>query len=372
MLAAGCFREASHPELPQVIDEGGPVLTGPRWAVITFADDPLRGDIETFTSALATSDYWKTAVGEYGVGPATAIPVELTDASPTMVDDQDIHTFIAAHLDPLADGWPPPQAQPVYAVFYTESTMVQGACTSFGAYHSDFSLSDGTSIAYAVIPRCAYGGSVGLDDVTEVTSHELAESATDPLFYENPAYQTVKDYAWRLWQGGGEIGDMCQGLIWDRDPTLGYTVQRIWSNAAAGAGHDPCAPDPSGDVYFLAAPELPDTIYVANTFGPAGAIIETPGVHVPIGSEQTIDVRVFSDQSTGPIAVSANEWPADALVQQPDLALSWDRTTGTNGDTLHLTIGARGDEAGTGHEYLYITAQLGDATHYWPVAVSFQ
>jgi hypothetical protein len=155
------------------------------------------------------------------------------------------------------------------------------------------------------------------------------------------------------------------------DPALGHPVVRIWSNAQAEAGHDPCVPHPSGDVYFIAAPHL-DEIALDNLFGIANsAPIVTPGLQIPIGTQRTIDVHLLSDQSTAQMSVSAIEWPADASVALSDLDLSWDRTTGTNGDTLHLTITALGDSAGLGHEFFYIQSQLGDATHTWPVAVAF-
>ena len=39
-----------------------------------------------------------------------------------------------------------------------------------------------------------------------------------------------------------------------------HIVERSWSNAAARAGHDPCAPAAPGEVYFAAAGVLPDAV----------------------------------------------------------------------------------------------------------------
>jgi hypothetical protein len=54
-VASGCFREASHPPLPEIVNAGGPVLASPRWAVITFDDDPLRADVEQSSARSETA-----------------------------------------------------------------------------------------------------------------------------------------------------------------------------------------------------------------------------------------------------------------------------------------------------------------------------
>jgi hypothetical protein len=370
VAGVGCFREASHAELPQLESAGGPVQASPRWQIVTFQNDPIADDVMAFASSLARSEYWKTVIGEYGIGTAVAVAAPRVDFAPAMVSYADIPTYIASHLDPLANGWLPPTSETAYVVVYPPNTMLVGGCTSFSGYHAQFAMPDGTPVAYAVIPRCDYGGYLPLDVVTATLVHELAETATDPLIDSARAYSHVSDYAWAMFYGA-EVGDMCEGTYWYVEPELGRTVPRIWSNAAARAGHDPCVPHPSGDVYFLAAPDLPDTVMVIDPLsqGP----VATPGVRVPIGSARTIDIRLFSDQSTAQIGVWVVESPIfGAPVPASDLALSLDRATGTNGDTLHLTIRALGDSGSLGREYVNIVAQLGDVQHTWPVVVSFQ
>ena len=364
------FGEGPHTAMPSVISAGGPVLAAPRWAAITFPDDPLASDLDQFLTTLATSNYWKTAVSEYGVGAATAIPVHVSDRPPVSTDDAGIQAYLEAHLSPLASGWPAPDANTVYALYYPQGTMVTGCGVSFAAYHSDFLAMGGKRVAYAVIPRCANYGADPLEELTEFSTHEFAEAATDPYFFETPAYQTASDYAWQERANGGEVGDMCQynpgsNLV---DPELGHLVQRIWSNEEAAAGHDPCVPHPDGDVYFQAAPAATDTVTLSFS---SGADVTTSGLQIPLHSTRTIDVDLFSDEPTAPIAVSALQWPSDPAVEQPaDLAISWDRTSGINGETLHLTVTVNADQYWEGHEYLIVTSQVGDLQQQWPVVIA--
>src|SRR5579872_4754010 len=55
--------------MPQVVDQGGPVLAHPRVVVITFPGEDDVPIVENMASALGASAYWKAATAEYGVGP---------------------------------------------------------------------------------------------------------------------------------------------------------------------------------------------------------------------------------------------------------------------------------------------------------------
>ena len=372
ILATGCTFEADHTPLPQVVDSGGPVLASPRWAVITFPGDPLASDINAFLTSLGTSSYWNTAVGQYGVGAASEVAVPVSDTAPATIDDAGIQQYLSAHLSPLASGWPAPDANTVYVLYYPDATTVATTCTaSLAAYHSSFIF--GTMpVSYAVIPRCGVQYNQDpLDELTALSSHELAESATDPQFPSSPAYATASDYGWQSLFGGGEIADLCQYLPGSVlvEPQLGYLVERVWSNTEAAAGHDPCVPQPDGDIFFDAAPETTDTVTLSFTKDLPD--VTTPGLYIPVHSTRTVDVQLFSDGPTDPIVVSASEQPIYAAAEQPaDLSFSWDRTTGSNGDTLHLTITVDADSYGEGHEYFVITSQVGDLQEPWPVVIA--
>ncbi|MEO8796339.1 MAG: hypothetical protein ABI551_00510, partial [Polyangiaceae bacterium] len=62
---------APHPELPQVLSFGGPVLTAPHVVPVFFPGDAYQAQLETYLHQLAASDYWSTTTSEYGVGPLT-------------------------------------------------------------------------------------------------------------------------------------------------------------------------------------------------------------------------------------------------------------------------------------------------------------
>jgi hypothetical protein len=215
-----------------------------------------------------------------------------------------------------------------------EGAGPETSCKSFGGYHSATSVS-GASVAYAVLPECpGFFGLEGVDEVTAVESHEMIEAATDPSPRTDPAYLEPDDghLYWDLAFGGGEVADMCTQLpnAFFQFSGLPYTVQRIWSNTSAAAGHDPCVPELPGEVYFNAAPVLDDVVQYENFVMDA--------VTVPVGSTRTIDVDLFSEGDTGgPWTVEASD--AAYLLGQPStLEVALDANSGQNGDVLHLTI----------------------------------
>jgi hypothetical protein len=183
-----------------------------------------------------------------------------------------------------------------------------------------------------VIPQCAkFGPLTGLDVVTGTPSHELAEAATDPFPLSNPAYSTVDDdhVSWTFALGAGEVGDMCAQYdsSFYKDPEIGYTVQRSWSNAAAAAGQEPCVPArPTEPPYFNASPVLKDDISL--TIG------TTKGVTVPVGKSKTIELDLFSSGAT------SGPWTVDvqAASATPPVTFALDKTTGVNGDKINVTI----------------------------------
>ncbi len=356
--AMGCSGNTSeggvwHPPLPSVIDSGGPVQTSPTWVVITFPGDPLAAQIDLFVDALATSAYWNATVGEYGVGMPAVQHIATSNPAPVSVTDAEIRLFLEGELSPLAPGWPAPSVNTTYVVFYPQGTKITmpAQCVDYFGYHD----SDGLSFAYAVIPRCASMNYDEIDTLTIVTSHELAEAATDPLPDSAPAYLHASDEAWELLAYGGEIGDMCQeapGSHW-RDPNLGY-IQRMWSNAEAAAGHDPCVPHPNGDAYFQAAPQ-PEM---------------SSGLHVPLGATITVDVDLFSDGAIAPMTVWAAEWAPQGTTNAPDLALTLNGTSGVNGDVLQLDITVLSNNVGGGGEFFKLYSEVGDLVHVWPVMIT--
>jgi hypothetical protein len=90
-----------------------------------------------------------------------------------------------------------------------------------------------------------------------------------------------------------------------------------------------------------------------------------PGVKVAVGASVTIDVQLFSDGPTsGPFTVAAAE-----SLNGATLAFTWDKTSGQNGDVLHLTIKAL-VAAPAGGTTFELTSSLGTATSQWIGAVA--
>jgi hypothetical protein len=376
---------APHPALPTVINCGpGPVLKTPNVVPIFFTgDDPtMVSDLTDFVNTLGATDYWKANVTEYGVGALTAsAPVTIADPAMDTTDDE-IQGWLADQITagvlPAPDGLPTDTASnTIYAIFYPHGTTIteggEQSCQAFGGYHNNI-VYNGKSIAYAVLPRCDnFDGFTGRDAVTGGASHEFIEATTDPypsnMDMPYPAFCEVDNYDiyWVLALGGGEIGDMCaQDLTnFTTFPPSPYVVQRSWSNLAALAGHDPCVPVPKGTFpYFNSAPVLPDLV---KAFG--GGV---KGVYIPEGQSATIEVDLFSDGDTGgPWNVEAfplHGGGGHGMGGSSVVDFEWDRTSGQNGEKLHLTITVEtASTAGT--ELFGIHSTTNGISHDWFGAV---
>ena len=102
--------------------------------------------------------------------------------------------------------------------------------------------------------------------------------------------------------------------------------------------------------------------------------VKTQGVTIPVGHTKTIEVDLFSDADTGgPWTVTADNLMAKqygAYGLSKTLSFQWDRTQGTNGEKLHLTIAVTATSSllGGAHAFL-ITSTLGSRTYEWPGVV---
>jgi hypothetical protein len=308
-----------------------------------------------FSLNVGGTPYWTATTSEYGVGPATGMaPIKLSEAAPASISDPQIQQWLATKFasDPA---FPVPDANTLVVVYYPAGTTVtlQNAqsCTSFGGYHQGTTVGNNVTIAYAVVPRCA-----GFD-TTGAASHELVEAATDPHPQTDPAYAVVDDAdtIWRLVLGGGEVGDLCAQFpdVFTKFAGFDHTVQRTWSNKAVKAGHDPCQPELPGEVYFNAAPVLPD-MTPANL---GGQTVMLRSVKIPVGGSRTIPVDLFSEGPTAPWTVTAGDLSGGAL------SLSLDKSTGQNGDVLQLTIKVLQAGQGNLEPFIIKSVQNGQPQH---------
>jgi hypothetical protein len=385
---------APHPPLPTLMNQmDGSVLTSPKAYLVVFPDYPYLMDLQTFATNLTTATFWGGSTAEYGVGPLTVGgTITLTgQTAPMMTTQAEIEAWVATELTTGAFGVPDPEG--IYTIFYPSTTTITqpnpvlGAlaapvesCVGFGGYHDDVAvaLTDGgtpTNFSYAVIPTC----DAFVNDLTAAVSHEWVESATDPFFTSSPmgafslfagpnaAYFTV-DAAHAIWAvlGGGEAGDLCEPegqSAYVTPSDVGYTVQRTWSNLLASASHDPCAPDLTTP-FFAAAPVLSEPVSVTSAI--IGGTIDTVGVTIPVGSSKTIEVDLFSDGDTGgPFSVAATDPLVTSYGLGATLTFAWDRTTGVNGEKLHLTISVTNQSLLDGVHVFSITASQGTRQFVW-------
>ena len=366
-------------DIPQVATRGGPVLALPKVYPIYFAsDDPtVTAQVTDFVSKVGATPYWNTVAGEYGVGSLVAeTPIQLTaaDNPPALYTDTQIENWLDAKLGDGADGgtgapdpaFPTPDGNTIFAFFFPSGvTISQGgggpppgdggasdaaaptgslSCTSFGGYHSAFTMNNNTNVAYAVIPRCAnFDGFTGIDAVTAAASHELLEGTTDPYL---DAFSST-DSAHRYWAtvvgGGGEIGDMCAQTLssFTHFPELpAYLVQRCWSNKTALTGGDPCVPVPPGEVYFNTIPVMPDVLQVMGRGADGGtSTVPTKGVQIAVGASKTIELDLFSNVPTSE-DWNITAYDSNTLNQLTPALLdfSFDKSHGHNGDKIQMTI----------------------------------
>ena len=236
------------------------------------------------------------------------------------------------------------------------------SCQDYDAYHDEITATAGKPILYALMPRCTDQGPV-LDELTESASHEWLEAATNPHVETTPAYgdSDPDNYIW-AYVPGAEIGDYCEYLDAAYQKLVGpYTVQRTWSNASAMAGHDPCVPVLSTP-YVSAAPVMPDMV----TINDGQSTTMTKGVKVALDQSVTIPVQLYSDAPTEDFTVDAIDVDSEFTGGSPELTFSWDKTTGHNGDTLHLTITRKANGTQLGGSEIAIETKVGStATNLW-------
>jgi hypothetical protein len=255
---------------------GGPLALAPRVHTVSFDWDDNAANEQQFDDMVIASDYWKTVTAGYcdaagaciGAGQSAGHSVLHQTAAmlDTFVLTGDFEAQVLAPA--LAQGQlPPPEAGLVYMFYFPADSPLAGQLAS--GLHETIRLADahgtlGSTVSYAVTKGWA----------SSVAAHELVEIATDLLAGTARHGWTMPDEAFKTFFHGEEVADVCN---LDSDVHTGaWSMPRIWSNASARDGHNPCVPVPHGEVYFNVAPE-------------------TQVVHLDVG--QTIQVRgvAFSD-----------------------------------------------------------------------------
>ena len=361
---------APHPAPHTVVDVGGPTQTAPKMVPIYFGDDDptFVGQIDDFLSKVQSATYFAQAGAEYGVGAATIQPaIRLPEDAPTTTDDTSIEAWLVSKIEAGDGVFPQPDTNTTYLVFYPSSTVIDDpglgtSCQAYGGYHFNTYLHDGTPVVYAVIPRCpSTQGISEMDLLTVTTSHEMLEAATDPIPSDATAWGRIDDqHLYVEYVLLAEIGDQCSFAPSDSAtfPGLPYSVQRVYSNVSALAGHDPCVPIPAGRVYFAAAPLPTDDVPIGNGESMKGMIMN-------VGDSSTLDVVLFSDAPEDTWQVFP--YDAEALYgRPPNLEFTLDHDHGQNGDKLKMSIHVLQKGQDGIEPYLMYSIASNGEMHVWP------
>jgi hypothetical protein len=374
------------PTLPQIQRGPGSTLTDITVVPVVYAGDPGAADVPAFLAKYAASAEWNASVGEYGGKTMTVgATVTLSEAAPTTMGAKDFVSFLQAKLDGTHPEWGPTDnatfQRTIYLLIYPSGTTLsdvpgRSTCVDFFGFHSAVAprLPDGglpppganpVPIVFAAAARCAATGYTDAQTLSAMISHELIEATLSPT---GPGYGQVDTphQPWAVGMHGSEAADLCnvQGSYWE-PPDVGFTIARAWSNAAAAAGHDPCVPGPAGEAYFGSFIAPSDQFPIA---GAPGAPM-MGGVSVPVGQTRTVDVFLFSDRAvTGPWDVHAVEVSMSPS-NPPALSLSLDRTSGVNGEKVHLTITAN-KSVTQGLTAVMLSSKLGTRETLWFTPIS--
>jgi hypothetical protein len=278
--ALGAGRALIARRIPRVVHRWGPVLWHPEITTVTFAGESANeaARLEAFGDHITRSRWWRAVTDGYCVAGAGCIGdgrrgghVRLHDVLPAMVRDADLEMLLAAEarfgaLQGLG-------RQALVLVYLPPGVVLRDAfheryCHGGPRAYHRMLRTEGTGLAYAVIPRCANDGSV-----TGVASHEIVEAVTNPD-PDHPGFRVDAGPSGAgFTSSGAEPVDPCGVITRDTHWTVerGFAVQRAWSNRAAAGGHDPCVPSDRGRPFVAMVPRAPVVRIPA-----AGATVTVP------------------------------------------------------------------------------------------------
>jgi hypothetical protein len=240
----------------------GQAWVDPQTQAAPAAAANLVTKLDNFLKTISGSSYL-AMLGEYGVGLGKFGRHALDNgpaapASGTVTEVQ-IQAELKAQIN--AGALPKPNGSQVYFVYLPPGLSSQFDVDQFAAgHHNAFQMTvlegwawapggqghpvpiyQTVTVTYAVVP---YGGPVAslnltdFQELTAVSSHELAESVTDstnsfdPMRHMDGSYSFLFANGWWDNATGKEIGDL---EAWKLGTLDGYTVQKEWSNFWNGA-----------------------------------------------------------------------------------------------------------------------------------------
>jgi hypothetical protein len=400
------------PDVGQITQSGGLIMSDPVIVAITWDSDPSQASFDTFVDSLGTTNYWSATTKEYGVGPLVSGAtnhVHIATAAPAQITDAELQSLVQANAGVVSDagpGWPAATPQTVYAFFLPPTTSLQlqsmggggtqDACQQgIGGYHDQVTVGSGIT-SYAAVPSCAFpnSGNTAAQQSTMSMSHELIEAATDPEPQQNMIGYSGFDndhFAFDYFQEfQSEVGDACEFFLSSFYEDVETTpvafdawVQRTWSNASIKAAHDPCVPAPAGVAYFNVTPLDLQTVHVtipAQLSGNGTQVLPTRGILAPTGNAVTFAVGFYSDGPTGgpwtlavgpgnPIIYGTQNDQIDSF-NASTLTATLDRTSGQNGEKAYVTVKVSSPGGTFAGEIITLSSSMGGVTHYMPIWIA--
>lgn len=405
------FEPLEQRELFAVTYHGGDLLANVQTQAVYLGSDwtvdsnlaSQRQQIDHFLQYIVQSPYMDslTSAG-YNVGRGSAAPgkaIDLSYQSPAILTDSQIRSQLQTAIS--RGTLQQPNSNTLYTVYVPPKVSIQSGKdsseTNFLGYHGAFSGRDANNktvdIRYAVIAypgtpnptAVSQGFSNAFDQLTSVTSHELAEAVTDP----DANYRRV---GWYDDSQVGEIGDLTR-----QTTKLGtYTVQafvdkndRVVLPSATNATPTPKISSPTN----ISATVLSSTSIrlswssVSSATGyrvyevlSSGKVISLGSVASGItavdisqlspGSKVSFYVQAFDGASTANSDLREVSLPATQILTSPSLSatlvsnnvsqLTWTSVEGAEGYRIFQVIGNRLILAGTvDAQTLGVTVSLG-------------
>lgn len=362
------------PEMPKVVDNGGVILAAPKIVTVTWNDDPNQSLLDAFGDGIGQSAYWQATTSEYGVGAATSDHVHISTSLPQTMTDAALEKMIADQVDAApGSGWPVDDASTVYVVYVPEAMELTSGnandCNIEDGYHDEMQTQTVSHLVYAVVNEGCHDTQDVVSFTTEVASHEMVESATDPHAETDLAYAGFDEdhYAWEQWnQRQDELADACEYFAeanYESTAPFDDWLQRSWSNAGAAAGHDPCVPAPAG-AYYNATPLGLDSISITLKNGS----LATKGYSIGVGTKRTVQIGLYSDAPHAPWTVNVVEGDGFSTPVS-HVTIAQTVTSGQNGDVLDVDITTKSTKA-SGVLVTVVSSASGEPTHYMPFLVA--
>ncbi|KAJ3064954.1 hypothetical protein HDU98_011657 [Podochytrium sp. JEL0797] len=237
-------KRATVPSGARLTNYGGPVIPNVQVQPLWYGNANYQSNLNSFYAGV-TQSAWFDTLQQYNVGRGSALPgFSIAGATSTTLDDtNDIQPMLIAMVKA---GTITPTVNTYFPIHFGPGISITqgggGSCAVFCAYHGTVDISSlnvGTQyLYYGVVPdqggNCAGGcgtNQLPVNNLFSVSSHELAEAATDPAV--GVASGNAPPLGWYD-TVNGEIGDICnaqQGTTVGGDGAT-YVIQLQFSNAA--------------------------------------------------------------------------------------------------------------------------------------------